>query len=133
MNPCREISACSIYRQLDSIAEQVAAELLQQYHDDGEQKEAKISLAGDDEMDTSRSTCAEVGQSSDSTEDQDHVNEACAVAAACERLRRLQLPTEVVLDGINMVLYSRLRFLSPSMEQYYNLENSFIDKVCSHT
>ena len=41
----------------------------------------------------------------------------------------LQLPIKVVLDGINTVLYSRLRFSAPSMQQYYNLENSFIDKV----
>lgn len=123
MNPCKEISAHSVHGQLDSIAEQVAAEL-QQYHSGGGEQEAKSSASDDSKVDHSRSsTCIEVG---DSTKDHDRVN---TTAAGCERVRGLQLPTEVVLDGINTVLYSRLRFSAPSMEQYYNLENSFIDKV----
>ena len=149
MNPCKEISAHSVHRQLDGIAEQVAAEL-QQYHSEGGEQEAKSSPASDDskvdpsrsstcvkeakssparddsKVDPSRSsTCAKVG---DSTKDHDRVN---TKAAGCERvsLGELQLPTEVVLDGINTVLYGRLCFSAPSMEQYYNLENSFIDKV----
>ena len=125
MNPCKEISAHSVHRQLDSIAEQVAAEL-QQYQNDGGEKEAKSSPTSDDKVDPSRSSTS--AQSSDSTKDRGCVN---TTAADCERVRGSQVPTEVVhvLDGINMVLYSRLRFSAPSMEQYYNLENSFIDKV----
>lgn len=152
MNPCKEISAYSIHRQLDSIAEQVAAELLQQYQDGCEEQEAKSSPVCDDKIDTSTSTCVEVGQSCGSTKDQDCDINVAPAAAACGKLQlpvevvldgvnvapaagacgKLQLPMEVVLDGINTVLYSRLHFSSPSMEQYYNLENSFIDKVCSY-
>ena len=122
MNPCKEISACSIHRQLDSIAEQVAAELLLQYHND--EQEATNSSLGGDEMDTStvgQSACDEAAPREDGATD---------TAITSDKLKRLGLPTEVVLDGINTVLYSRLHFSAPSMDQYYDLENSFIDKVC---
>ena len=124
MNPCKETSALSVHRQLDSIAEQVTVEL-QQYQNDGDggEKETKSSPAGDDseKMDTSRS---EVDQSTKS-----HDTTAGAGGEMVILSGGLQLPIEVVLDGINTVLYSRLCFSAPSMQQYYNLENSFIDKV----
>ncbi|MCG8620643.1 MAG: transglutaminase-like domain-containing protein [Proteobacteria bacterium] len=125
MNPCKEISAVSVHRQLDGIAEQVTAEL-QQYQNDGgaeEELEAKSSSASDDseEMDTSRSEVDQSTKSHDTTAGDG--GEVVILSGG------LQLPIKVVLDGINTVLYSRLRFSSPSMQQYYNLENSFIDKV----
>ena len=137
MNPCKEVSAHSIHRQLDSIAEQVAAELLQQYQNGGDsEQEAKNSPAfakNGVKLETSKSpTSAKMDQCGvrDCSKDLDR----CSTKTAdCEERRAsssgLQLPTEVILDGINTVLYSRLRFSSPSMDQYYNLENSFIDKV----
>ena len=125
MNPCKEISAVSVHRQLDGIAEQVTAEL-QQYQNDGggeEELEAKNSPASGDseEMDTSRSEVDQSTKSHDMTAGDG--GEMVILSGG------LQLPIKVVLDGINTVLYSRLHFSAPSMQQYYNLENSFVDKV----
>ena len=125
MNPCKEISAVSVHSQLDGIAEQVTAEL-QQYQNDGggeEELEAKNSPASGDseEMDTSRSEVDQSTKSHDTTAGDG--GEMVILSGG------LQLPIKVVLDGINTVLYSRLHFSAPSMQQYYNLENSFIDKV----
>jgi hypothetical protein len=189
MNPCKEISALSVHRQLDSIAEQVTAELRQYQNGGRGEEEAKSSPVSDDsKADTSKSpTSAEEDQSNDTcTKDHDCINTTAAghretpsglqlptevepkanksspanddsekmdtsrskgdqstehhdrfnttAGDGGESTVRilsggLQLPVEVVLDGINTVLYSRLRFSAPSMQQYYNLENSFIDKV----
>lgn len=185
MNPCKEISALSIHRQLDSIAEQVTAEVRQYQNGGGEEEAKSLPVSDDSKVDTSKSpTSAEDDQTS--TKDHDCVNTTAAghreilsgsqlptevVQETNESSRAsddsetmdttrskvdqstkhhdhfnstagaggentvqilsggLQLPVEVVLDGINTVLYSRLRFSAPSMQQYYNLENSFIDKV----
>lgn len=110
MNPCKEISPSSIYKQLDSIAQQVAVELLQ--------TSTGQLPASQPHKDSDTS-----GQSYESKEEEEDR------ASTASKLRRLGLPTEAVLDAINTVLYGRLCFSPPPMDQYYNLENSFIDQV----
>ena len=120
MNPHKEICASSVYQQLDCIAEQVAAELLEQH---SSEQEANSSVAGD-EMVVSISyyhACSQVLGSS--------TGRRRTVLPQCEKLKRLRLPIEVVLDGINTVLYEKLHFLEPFMGHNNLLENSFIDKV----
>ena len=106
MNPCKEVSGCSVYKQLDSIAEQVTAELLQSHS--RQDRETTLPVRDSD-----------TSVHSSGGEDR----------AGTSKLRRMELPTEVILDGINTVLYKRLHFSAPSRDQYYNLENSFIDRV----
>ena len=55
-------------------------------------------------------------------------------APKCSRLdvrqaRAVEAPVEQVLDAINTVLYDRLGFKPASVDHYYDLENSYIDKV----
>ena len=55
-------------------------------------------------------------------------------APKCSRLdggqaREVDAPVEQVLDAINAVLYDRLGFKPASADRYYDLENSYIDKV----
>lgn len=107
MNPCREISATFVHSQLDSIAEQVSVELLQACKDD----------EGTEMIERERNVSDLSSESAEGREDMP------------SKLRRLDLPTEVVLDTINSVLYGTLQFAAPPMDQYYNLENSFIDRV----
>lgn len=107
MNPCKNIQAASVQQQLDSIAEQVSAELLRIC--DGK-KETSVSVK---DADGSAPSCDAVEDRMEST----------------SNLGKLELPVEVVLDAINTVLYNRLHFSAPPMDRYYDLENSFIDKV----
>ena len=109
MNPCRQISLSHVQKQLDSIAEQVATELLES-HKDHEEIKSMLSEKGSDDS----------GQSSVSIDEREGV---------ASKLRRTDLPTVVILDAINKTLYNTLQFSAPPMDQYYNLENSFIDKV----
>ena len=111
MNPCREISASFVESRLDSIAEQVSVELLQTCKDDEDTEM----------MERERSASGLSPESVDGGE------------GIPSKLRRLDLPTEVVLDAINTVLYSTLQFAAPPMDQYYNLENSFIDRVIEYS
>ena len=69
------------------------------------------------------------GQPGDSGKDDDHSS-----APKCSRLdggqaREVDAPVEQVLDSINAVLYDRLGFKPASADRYYDLENSYIDKV----
>ena len=55
-------------------------------------------------------------------------------APKCSRLdvrqaRAVEAPVEQVLDAINTVLYDRLGFKPASIDHYYDLENSYVDKV----
>ena len=104
MNPCKDVSAAAIHKQLDGIAKQVTAEL---------QKSHKL---GQDKTSSGPPDCEKDVEESD-------------ISCTTSKLRRLDLPAEVVLDAINTVLYNRLHFSAPPMDHYYNLENSFIDKV----
>ena len=104
MNPCKEISASFVQEQLDGIAEEIATEFMQ-----GHVEEA-------------RQLFKDADPSSQSHKSEDS-------ASTTSKLRGLELPTEVVLDAINNTLYNRLHFSPPTMDQYYNLENSFIDRV----
>ena len=113
MNPCKQISPSTIHEDLDSIAQQVAVELLQT---SGGQLAATQCLRDND-------------TSSQSYKSEEEEEEEGDRESSESKLRRLCLPTEVVLDAVNTVLYNRLCFSPPSMDQYYNLENSFIDQV----
>ena len=110
MNPCKEISPSAIHKELDSIAQQVTVDLLQS---SGGQVAASHPHRDND-------TSSQSYEFSEEEEDR---------VSSDSKLRRLGLPTKVVLDAMNTVLYNRLCFLPPSMDQYYNLENSFIDRV----
>ena len=69
------------------------------------------------------------GQPGEVGKDDDHSS-----APKCSRLdvgqaRGVEAPVEQVLDAINTVLYDRLGFKPASVDHYYDLENSYIDKV----
>ena len=110
MNPCKEIPPSTIHKQLDSIAQQVAAELLQ----------TSVGQVAASQPLRDSDTSSQSYESEE--EEEDNVSPG-------SKLRRLGLPTDVILDAVNTVLYNRLCFSPPSMDQYYNLENSFIDQV----
>ena len=100
MNPLRRIRPEDTYRQLDSIAEKVACELLRRHGDThGSPPEcSRLESEGDDH-------------------------------AALVKVLEMKLPTMLVLDGMNTVLYDQLGFKPGSLQRYYDLENSYIDKV----
>ena len=55
----------------------------------------------------------------------------CTKPDSVAALVAMKLPTERVLDCLNDVLFDKLGFRETSADHYYDLENSFIDKVQS--
>ncbi len=109
MNPLHHIKAEDVHTQLDSIAEQVANELLRRHGTKGRERT--------DEEGGSSPKCSRLNSESGSSSD------------VVSRVRELNLPIRSVTDGINDVLYDQLGFSSGPVERYYDLENSCIDKV----
>lgn len=46
-------------------------------------------------------------------------------------VKELSLPNSVILEGINKVLYTEMKF-SGNGDDYYNPHNSYINKVCTY-
>ena len=106
MNPLRDIKAENIQRQLDSISEKVASELLRKHETNSGEKE---------EEECSAPKCTKLSGETTSQ--------------VLSRVLKLRLPISAVIEGINAVLYDQLGFKKGPVEQYYELENSYIDKV----
>ena len=105
MCPCHCQDTASINKQLDSIAEMVAVELLK--------KKGKAEEGGEEE-DT------EAGISAPK-----RPRQQTAVAEMVEK----GLSADVILPALNSVLYGQLGFKGAGSDSYYQLENSYIDKV----
>ena len=45
------------------------------------------------------------------------------------RVHGMGVPAECVLDAMNTVMYDRLGFKAAASDHYYDLDNSFIDRV----
>ena len=101
MCPCHCQDTASISKQLDSIAEMVAVELLKKAEEGGEEDtEAGISAPKRPRQQTAVAEVVEKGLSAD-----------------------------VILTALNSVLYGQLGFKGATSDSYYQLENSYIDKV----
>lgn len=112
MNPLLGIKAEDIRAQLDSIAEEVARELLRRHTSSSSSRDG--TAEGDRAPKCSKPDLAE-SSSSD----------------VLSRARELKLPARSVTDAINAVMYDQLGFTSGPVEHYYQLDNSYIDKVCT--
>ena len=98
MRPCHCPDNSTISKQLDSIAEMVAEELLR-------------GVEGKREKDGTKRRGKEQRQSS--------------LAALTE----LGLSVDTILTALNSVLYDRLGFRAARFDLYFDLDNSYIDKV----
>ena len=107
MNPCLSIDAEAISRQLDDIAEAVAVELIKRSGDRNGGEDSAASQC-------SAPKCSKPEQYS---------------SRNVARVHQLNLPLDIVLSAINNVLYNDLGFKPKPSEHYYDLENSYIDKV----
>lgn len=104
MNPCQNIDAKDISRQLDNIAEAVAVELIKRR---GGRKDVASPQP-------SAPKCSKPdGYSSEN------------VAV----VHQLNLPRDIVLSAINNVLFNDLNFKPQPSEHYYDLDNSYINRV----
>ena len=54
------------------------------------------------------------------------------VSEVKEIVKRLNLSTTSVLDTLNSVFFGKLGFKKSPLNDYYNFENNFIDKVHMH-
>ena len=103
MRPCHCLGGRSISGQLDSIAEMVAVELLSKRGEGEGQAEGEV-------LDPKRPR---------------HENPLTEVT-------QLRLPTDTLLNGLNTVLYDHMGFRGAT-DNYYDLNNSYIDKVHTHS
>ncbi len=108
MNPMDNIQEEDILAQLDSIAEEVAKVLLRRLGGGGRDGKAE------------ETKCVKTDGASTCSGSSDVVS----------RARDLILPERAVTDAINAVMYGHLGFRGAPEQHYYDLENSFIDKVC---
>ena len=107
MNPCQNIDAEAVSRQLDNIAEAVAVELIKRNGDRG----GREDVAGPQ---PAAPKCSKPeGYSSENV----------------ARVHQLNLPLDIVLSAINNVLYNDLGFKPKPSEHYYDLDNSYINRV----
>ena len=106
MRPCHCPDTNTIGKQLDSIAEMVAVELLR-----GEEREGEREGEGDGEGEGTEGGVKRLRQS--------------ALAAVTQR----GLPVDIILTALNKVLYDRLGFKGATGDAYYELDNSYIDRV----
>ena len=106
MCPCHCQDTASINKQLDSIAEMVAVELLKKKGKAEEGEEGEDTEAGISAPKRPRQT---------------------AVAEVVEK----GLSADVILTALNSVFYGQLGFKGAASDSYYQLENSYIDKVWS--
>lgn len=113
MNPCCDIKEEEILSQLDLIAEAVALELWRTHGGNSVKEESY--LEDEEERNGSTPKCCRL--ESDGTHE------------LLPRVVGLHCPAEDVLDALNMTLYNTLGFKSGPRERYYDLNNSFIDKV----
>ena len=95
IDPYGSASTSSINQQLDKIATQVAAKILER------------------NLDGAESGCFD----------------NLTMNAAVERVQKLDLHRDIVLETINTVLYTNLGFVPASEDEYYQSDNSLIDKV----
>lgn len=100
MNPCQTVRHEVVGTQLDSIAAMVAEELIQRQQ--GE-------VGKDDQGSSPKSLRL----------DEDVLS----------RVRGMGVPAKSVLDAMNTVIYDRLGFKSAASDNYYDLENSYIERV----
>lgn len=112
MNPCCDIKEEEILTQLDIIAEAVALELWRTHGSSSLKEEGYLEDA--EERNGSTPKCCRL--ENNGTE-------------LLSRLRGLHLPAEGVLDALNVTFYNTLGFKSGPRERYYDINNSFIDKV----
>lgn len=103
MRPCHCLGGRSISGQLDSIAEMVAVELLNKRGEGEGQVEGGVS---DPKRPRQESALMEVTQ--------------------------LRLPIDLLLTALNTVLYDHMGFRGAT-DNYYDLDNSYIDKVHTHS
>ena len=59
-------------------------------------------------------------------------NDITASHDVLSAVKKLSLPSSVILEAINNVLYKQMKF-EGNRDDYYNPNNSYIDKVCSIT
>ena len=105
MRPCHCLGGRSISGQLDSIAEMVAMELLKK-RGEGEGQGQVEGEVLDPKRPRHESALTEVTQ--------------------------LRLPIDTLLTALNTVLYDHMGFRGAT-DNYYDLNNSYIDKVYTHT
>ena len=102
MCPCHCQDTASISKQLDSIAEMVAVELLKKAEEGGEGEDTEAGISAPKRP-----------------------RQQTAVAEVVEK----GLSADVILTALNSVLYGQLGFKGATSDSYYQLENSYIDKV----
>ena len=57
-------------------------------------------------------------------------NDVTASHDVLSAVKKLSLPSSVILEAINNVLYKQMKF-EGNRDDYYNPNNSYIDKVCN--
>ena len=100
MKPCQAVHQEVIGAQLDNIAAMVATELIQR-------QQGEVGMDGQG----STRKCSIL--------DDDIMS----------RVHGMGVSAECVLDAMNTVMYDQLGFKAAASDHYYDLDNSFIDRV----
>ena len=100
MRPCHCPDNSTISKQLDSIAEMVAEELLREAESEGVGERERTKRRGKELRENFLSAVTERG-----------------------------LSVDAILTALNSVLYDRLGFRETTSDSYYELDNCYIDRV----
>lgn len=101
LQPFDNVSPEDISHQLDTIAHQVAKKLLKDHSS----------------LNTSCESC------------DSQAGEQNAGAQVLRAVRKLRLHRDIILEAMNTVIYKDIGFAASTLKDYYNIENSLIDKV----